>query len=219
MNKAALVEGDLLENPSGDMVERKRIGLLGGSFDPFHLGHLSIAKEAAKSLNLEKIYLVPAYKQPFKEGHSASWEQRVEMVKLVAKEYDFLEVLTIEGERKKDSYTYDTVMEIKEAADCEVILIMGSDSLLSIEKWYRAGCLLGACSLAVAKRPGVSDTEILEECHRINEKYGTSVRLLENNLIWISSTNIKLEIERGGSIKNLVPKCVEQYIMTRGLYV
>lgn len=197
-----------------------KIGLLGGTFDPFHNGHLSIAEAASKDLNLEYVYLLPAYVQPFKVGKGVTAkENRLDMLKLVAEEVDFLKVSTVELEQECISYTYDTIQHLKEEnPGKEFVFIMGTDSLLTIEKWYKGEELLESCSFAVGLRPGHEQKTVEEKIDSLRKKYKTNIYVLKNQLKEISSTEIKERIRSGLGISELVPGPVERYIHEQKLY-
>ena len=115
------------------------IGILGGSFDPFHLGHLSIAEAAIEELNLTKVILIPTKVSPFKLGKKmASEKDRVAMTRLAAQEDEKFEVSTIETDRSSVSYTYKTLELLKKSMeDTKIWFMMGTDSFVSLESWYK----------------------------------------------------------------------------------
>lgn len=199
----------------------KKIGIYGGSFDPVHLGHMGLAVQAEKQLELDKVVFIPAKYQPFKLNREvASDEHRVNMLKEAVKGYDSFEISCSELESNEISYTFNTIQRIKKVYndDTQIYFMLGTDSFLSIELWYRAEELLKACSFAVGIRPGDKE-EQLEACiNRVKSRYNTHVVLLRNKELEISSTEIKNNIRNGKSIGALVPEAVERYIYENGLY-
>lgn len=197
------------------------IGILGGSFDPIHNGHLSIAKAALKECGLRRIILMPAKVSPFKVGHKmASSEDRVNMANLVAKKNENFIVSTIEAFDQRISYTYET-MEIlsKEYEDDNIFFIMGTDSFLSIKGWYNWEKLVEEYPIIVGVRPGYKDeeTRILKE--EIETNFDAKIRILSNKEKDISSTEIRQMIRDGKDISGLVPYEIKRYIYEHGLYI
>lgn len=196
------------------------IGILGGSFDPFHYGHLSIAKAALKECGLSQIILMPTKVQPFKLGKKRASEiDRVNMVRLIAKNNENFTVSTIEAFSQDVSYTYKTLQVLSEEYDREKLhFILGTDSFLSIETWYRGEDLLKNYSFIVGVRPGYKESETEEKVRYYRETYNTKVKTLHNRVLEVSSTEIKEKIMRGESIRSLVPYEIERYINEHGLY-
>ena len=196
------------------------IGILGGSFDPFHYGHLSIAKAALKECGLSQIILMPTKVQPFKLGKKRASEiDRVNMVRLIAKNNENFTVSTIEAFSQDVSYTYKTLQVLGEEYDREKLhFILGTDSFLSIETWYRGEDLLRNYSFIVGVRPGYKESETEEKVRYYRETYNTKVKTLHNRVLEVSSTEIKEKIMRGESIRSLVPYEIERYINEHGLY-
>lgn len=196
------------------------IGILGGSFDPFHYGHLSIAKAALKECGLSQIILMPTKVQPFKLGKKRASEiDRVNMVRLIAKNNENFTVSTIEAFSQDVSYTYKTLQVLSEEYDREKLhFILGTDSFLSIETWYRGEDLLRNYSFIVGVRPGYKESETKEKVRYYRETYNTKVKTLHNRVLEVSSTEIKEKIMRGESIRSLVPYEIERYINEHGLY-
>jgi len=199
----------------------REIGILGGTFDPFHNGHLSIARAAKDEYDLSEMILMPARISPFKLGKKVTnEEQRVEMLRLVASENPGFSVSVIEAESERVSYTYDTLTLLKNSYgdDVKLFFIIGTDSLLSMETWYKGKRLLREFQFIVGSRPGYKEEETLDRVDYYGDRYGTEVRLMTNDRVDISSTEIKNIIKSGGSITGLVPDCIERYIYEHGLY-
>ena len=196
------------------------IGILGGSFDPFHLGHLSIAEAAIEELNLTKVILIPTKVSPFKLGKKmASEKDRVAMTRLAAQEDEKFEVSTIETDRSSVSYTYKTLELLKKSMEnTKIWFMMGTDSFVSLESWYKGQELLEVYSFAVAARPGFDVSVVEYKAEKYRVKYGAEVRILHNRMLDISSTEIKEAIKEGRSIEGYVPQRIERYIDEHGLY-
>ncbi len=198
-----------------------KIGILGGTFDPVHLGHTELAASAAAELKLDKIYLMPANTQPFKIGRrTASSEDRLEMLKLAASDYPNMEVLDYELKKEGISYTYETISELRSIYHGdEFCFIVGSDSLLKIDSWYKGDELLRICSIAVGLRDNSIRSAIQEKAIYLSEKFGTDVTLIDKLIIPVSSTDIRERIENGLSVSGMISPEVEDYIYEKRLYL
>lgn len=198
-----------------------KIGIYGGSFDPVHLGHIGLAKQAKKELQLDKVLFIPAKYQPFKlDRDVTSDEHRVNMLELAVENIEGFEISYSELNREEISYTFNTVTYIKELynEETELFFLLGTDSFLSIEKWYKAELLLRECHFAVAIRPGDYEKELDDCINRIKAVHNTHVVLLHNEQLDISSTDIRNRIKNYESIEHLVPCNVERYILEHALY-
>ncbi len=201
----------------------KRIGILGGTFNPLHMGHLIMAEEVCKRHHLSKVIFIPAYIPPHKyvddltdAGH------RYQMTKEAINKNDKLEVSDLEIKRKGRSYTIDTVQEILAhyGEECEVFLIIGADSLNELELWKDIKRLSQLCHFVIVNRPGYStdaSTRLVELIGNNNILDMERLRI-EIKPVGISSTDIRKRINDGIEIKGLVPECVEAYIKEHGLY-
>lgn len=196
------------------------IGVLGGTFDPFHLGHLSVAEAALKELGFDRILLMPAKVSPFKIGRKmASETDRINMLRCVAANYDRLDVTTIETNARRVSYTYKTMKTLgKQYPGARLWFIMGADSMLSLEDWYKGKALLREYDFVLAPRPGYDLLEVDERIRYYMDTYRTEIRVLHNKLVNVSSTEIKKRISEGQSIDHLVPREVGEYIYEHGIY-
>lgn len=196
----------------------KRKGIFGGTFDPFHNGHLSLAKAAADELDMEEIIILPNRLQPFKKDMDVSSPaDRLAMVNLVAKQEKGFRVSAEEIFGDEISYTYKTLCRIREKLGGEKMwFIMGADSLLSLRYWYKGEALLREFSFAAGLRPGTSiDMSKVEELRR---EFDAEIHILENPVLDISSTDIKERLRRGQDVSHLIPRCVEEYINEHRLY-
>jgi nicotinate-nucleotide adenylyltransferase len=200
----------------------KRIGIMGGSFDPVHIGHLIIAQDAIERLELSEVVFIPAAVPPHKQHlHRVSAGHRINMLRLATEADLRLSVSDIELQRGGVSYTIDTVRELQqEQPEAEWILTVGSDTLVDLHNWYKIDELLDLCEVATFLRPGescldeISDKVLVSDVHR--EKLLNNV--VEAHLIALSSTEIRMRIAEGLGIRYLVPAEVEMYIYEHGLY-
>ena len=189
-------------------------GLIGGTFDPVHIGHLIIAEEALDLVGLDTVVFVPSARPPHKRADALTpIEARMEMVSLAVRGNPRLAVSDIEVRRARPSYTIDTVREFRrELGDGETLhFIMGADSLTQFFTWKDPLELLEACEFVVVPRPGV---DISSGDRRILSR----ARVLETPLIGVSSSDIRARVREGRSIRYLVPQAVRAYIEEKNLY-
>ena len=196
------------------------IGILGGTFDPFHTGHLCIAKSALETGGMEKVILMPAKVSPFKVGREmAAEEDRLAMAGLAAELSPDIEVSRLEVEADGVSYTFRTLTTLHKMHPYDRYwLIVGSDQFLNLESWYKGKDILESFQVILASRPGYMESEIEQKIQRYTDTYGTAVRVLKEEMPDISSTMIKEKIKSGDSITGLVPDMIEKYINEHGLY-
>lgn len=188
----------------------KRIGIVGGTFNPVHNGHLHIAKEAKSRLRLHKIVFVPAYTPPHKKIHgNASPQDRLNMLRFSVKGKDSLSVSTFEIKKKGKSYSIRTVRHLKKkyGKTAELFFLLGSDSLAGLRKWKGIANLLKLSQFVVLPRPGFP----LKRC---------PARILKLKIPMkdVSSTRIRSLVGRRKSIEHYLPKAVSLYIKKENLY-
>ncbi len=189
----------------------KPVGILGGSFDPIHLGHLITSYDVLEKRNLEKIIFVPCHISPHKTDQRPTEDiHRLNMVNLAIEQYPFFESCDYEISKGDVSYTYNTLVELKKSYD-QIELIIGFDNLIVFDKWHRPDDILQLATVIVMKRE-------IDNIPVKHNKYFDSVILLETTLIDISSTEIRERVKNGASIDYLVPSKVKEYISTHSLY-
>jgi len=199
----------------------KRIGILGGTFDPVHIGHLILAEQARVEACLDRVIFMPAMVQPFKLNmRCAEGEHRYAMLLEAIAGNPYFSVSRLELDSSEVSYTANTLKACREefGAETELYFIIGTDAFLNLEKWYAAEELLAGYSFAVGTRPGYRDEERNALIARLRERYGAKIVPICNAEVEISSTEIKNRIGEGKSIRYLVPERVEEYIRNHGLY-
>ncbi|MDD4101700.1 MAG: nicotinate-nucleotide adenylyltransferase [Kiritimatiellae bacterium] len=199
-----------------------RIGILGGSFNPLHLGHLLMGRSAAEAFNLDKVLLVPCAVSPFKQGATdlAPGADRLEMVRLSTEGDVLFEPSAIDLARGGVSYALDTVREVRALyAGDRVFFIMGMDSLRELRNWHRVMEMLELCDVITVARPGV-DAPVgageLDFPKDVRERLTGGV--VKGRLFDVSSSEIRRRIAEGRTIRYLVPLAVEAYIASNGLY-
>lgn len=198
----------------------KKIGLYGGTFNPPHLGHIQAAQGAVKALGLEKLLLIPAREAPHKSvpSDAPTPDQRLEMVTLAAQGLEGVEVCDLELRRQGPSYSYETVAQVKERfPQRELVLLMGSDMLLSFDSWVNAPQILESASLGVFCRGDKGETAAIQEKKQQLESRGARVYFIDHPAVPISSTQLRrlLAFHSGGEF---LPQGVESYIQSQGLY-
>ena len=197
-----------------------RLGILGGTFDPIHTGHLIVAEEARVQLNLARVLFVPTGQPWMKAEEPLSEAQhRLNMVMLATANNSCFEVSALEIDRPGPSYTVDTLEELQRerGPGNELFFILGQDSLKTFPRWRKPCRILEMCPLVAVSRPG---SEALAPDSLEQQCPGASQRVVQLNgpLISISGTEIRQRVAQGLSIRYLVPREVEGYIYRNGLY-
>lgn len=192
-------------------------GILGGVFDPVHLGHIHLGRDIRIKKNLDGILFVPACKPPHRPTEKrAPFADRVAMLRLAVADHDNFEVSAIEEDAALSGFTLDTVRELRAAyPDVSFYFLIGADNLRSFMTWHQWRQLLKEISLLVGSRPG-SDPAIVKEL------LGDRVELVDTGLIDVSSTKVRSVIRQGADIERLarlVPRPVAEYILENKLYL
>lgn len=194
-----------------------RLGLLGGTFDPIHIGHLLIAEVARHALALDRVEFVPAGDPPHKGEAVTAAEHRSAMVLLATTDNPWFTVSRREMERSGPSYSLTTVREYRRelGPGGELFFIAGADTILEIRTWHRWEELLRECRFAALTRPGC-DTAALRAL--LPEELWDRVDLVPAPGLDVSSTEVRERVRRGEPIRYLVPDLVEAYIRKHRLY-
>jgi nicotinate-nucleotide adenylyltransferase len=211
-----------------------RIGILGGTFDPIHLGHLRLAEEVGDELRLENVYLVTAAYPPHKEKRPVTpFQHRFAMAEVASCESPLFKATDMEGRRKGLSFSIDTLREFHRlfTNDLHLYFIMGLDAFLEIETWREYHHLFNYAHFVVIQRPGLPSEKLEPFIRSLGVPYerkgekgpflmssGYSVIYRKATLMEISSTDIRQRVAEGRSIRFLVPEAVRSYIMDKGLY-
>jgi nicotinate-nucleotide adenylyltransferase len=197
-----------------------KIGLLGGTFDPIHMGHLVIAEEVRLKLALDEVLFIPAGQPWLKsERRVAPGEHRLEMLKLAIGSNPHFKVSTIELERPSASYSVDTVLALKDelGAEVELYFIAGFDALAELPIWKEPSRLLELCQIVAVRRPGYAELD-WRSLEQAIPGVSSRVVVVDVPQIDISSTQIRERAAEGLSIRYLVPEAVEGYILKHRLY-
>lgn len=186
-----------------------KVGIMGGTFDPIHNGHLILAEEVREKMKLEEIVFIPTGRPPHKrERKITAAEHRMAMTILATNSNPKFKVSSIEIKRRGFSYAIETIEEMKRRKEAEYYFILGSDAAKELSSWYQAEELVKECEFVVAKREG-SEIEISQQ---------KQIHVIETPKIEISSTEIRRRIKEGKSVKYLIPEAVEAYIRKENLY-
>ncbi len=198
-----------------------KIGVLGGTFDPIHIGHLLVAGEVTAGLNLSQVIFMPAG-QPWLKGDNlvSAAEHRLEMVRLAINSKDNFKLSTMEIDRAGPTYTVDTMAELSRqlGAEDELFFILGWDNLTQLPQWHEPSRLIKLCRLVAVPRVDYPPPD-LASLEGAVPGLSEGVILLEKPRIDINASEIRQRVRDGLSINNLVPGAVEGYIKEHGLYV
>jgi nicotinate-nucleotide adenylyltransferase len=194
-----------------------RLGLLGGTFDPIHVGHLMIAEVALAALALDRVMFIPAGDPPHKGESVTDAEHRYSMALLATGDHPAFLVSRRELEREGPSYSLTTIGEYREEVgpSGELFFIAGADTLVDIRTWHRWEEVLQSCRFAALARPGSDFADLLSA---VPEKYHRGIDLVTGPGLAISSTDVRERVQRGEPIRYLVPTTVDIYIRNYGLY-
>lgn len=183
----------------------RKIGLLGGTFDPVHFGHLRLATECRDKLQLEEIWFIPCAQPPHKDWTISPYEKRSHWLKQALGDADWYRILDIEQQRGGKSYTYHTLKELrKQEPDCEFYFLTGADSLTYLDTWYRWEDILDMCQFVATNRPGYVG-EVPEKLQKEAKKRKGGIICLEIDALDISSTEVREQIALQKDISKLVP--------------
>jgi nicotinate-nucleotide adenylyltransferase len=206
-------------DPAEPLPGPERIGILGGTFDPPHIGHLWLATLAADELGLSRVLFVPAAQPPHKRRSSVSHAaDRVLMTRLAVADDPLFDVSLVELEREGPSYTVDTVAELAARhPGGELVLLLAADSLAHIDTWREPDRLLELSPWAVGPRPGTD----MPSRRDLVERFGAAaarITLLGGPALDVSASLIRRRVAAGRSIRYLVPRPVEELILERQMY-
>ena len=198
-----------------------KVGIMGGTFDPIHFGHLLLAESAREIFELEKVLFIPSARPPHKvENQITPDAHRLMMTYLATQSNKFFQVSPMEFLREGLSYTLDTIDALHEkfGAGTELFFIIGSDSMADLYKWHKARELVAKVHFISAARPGV-EVNLEEMENFFGAENMQHIHQIISPELEISSTEIRERVKTGRSIKYLVPKVVEEYILKERLYI
>ncbi len=201
-------------------VEKKKIGIMGGTFDPPHLGHMMAAQYAACQLNLEKVVFLPTGKISYKDStKKADAADRYEMTRLSILDNSLFDICDIEVKSREYSYTYLALERLHLLyPDTHFYFIVGADSLDYMEKWKEPQRIFDLCSVAAVGREGFTQEANLKKAEELKTKFNADIYFVSMPMIELSSTEIKNLIRNDKPIKYMVCDEVCDYIKEHGLY-
>ena len=199
----------------------RRVGVIGGSYDPVHVAHLVVAESVREALSLDMVLFVPVGEQPLKQGQPVTASQhRIAMVELAVEGNPHFRVSRVDVDRPGPSYTVETLKLLREEwaerGRTELWFIIGADSLLTLARWHDPTGILLQSRLAVVRRPGYLPDlgELEERVPKLQER----VDWVDAPLMDISATDLRRRVAEGRSIRYRVPEAVREYIEKEGLY-
>ncbi len=207
-----------------------RLGILGGMFDPVHVGHIAAAEFALATLQLDRVKLIPCHLPNHRAPAAANGEQRLEMLRRVIADKPLLQVDAVEIERGGVSYAVDTLQTLRAAGGSDaIVFIMGMDAFNSLPSWHRWQEILTLCHLLVLARPGTAVSESSERQLQLHLRqvdaapalFGSAtghVLIAEDFVHDVSSTRVRSLLRQGEDASGLVPEPVLSYIQTHQLY-
>lgn len=203
--------------------ERPRVGVLGGTFDPIHLGHLLIAESAREHLGLEQVRFLPAAQSPLKTENAprATDRQRAEMVQLAIQGNDAFSIDDRELQRGGTSFTVDTLREMHHAApSTEWVFLMGADSLVDFHRWKEPAAICQLAFVVVLARGGQAppDLSLLEPHLPEEDRASRDDHLVPVKQVEISSSDLRQRLAQGRSVRYQLPAAVKAYIDAQQLY-
>ena len=204
----------------GKEKKRHRIGLMGGTFDPIHIGHLMLAECAYEQFDLEQVLFLPSGNPPHKRTRvGASDQQRMDMVRLAIDANPHFALDSEEMYRSGYTYTNDT-LEILTAQhpDTDYYFIMGADSLFQIETWHEPAVIMADCVILAAMRNHTPDDVFKKQMDYLEAKYHADIRFLNIPDLALSSSEIRHRVREHQSIRFMVPEGVREYIEEHQLY-
>ena len=192
-----------------------RIGIIGGTFNPIHYGHLVSASEVCNKFKLDKVIFIPSALNPLKStSNLAEAHHRLKMIKLAISDNPLFEASDIEIKRGGASYTIDTIKAFvkKYGKDVNIYFIIGTDAFLEINSWASPDALLKMCKFIVTTRPGY-------DVKKVKQVFKNYTEITKITYLEISSSDIRKRITSGTPIKYLLPESVEDYICKHRLYI
>ena len=201
-------------------VKAKRIGIMGGTFDPIHYGHLVAAEAAREAFCLEKIIFVPAGIPPHKVQEEVTpARHRYLMTLLAIMSNPYFEISRVDLERGGVTYTVDTLADLKkEFSEAIIYFITGADAILEILSWKSPAQVMSMADFIAVTRPGYDLDQLSETLGSFYSEFQEQIHILEIPPVGISSTALRRRLKEGRSVRYLVPETVVTYIENRGLY-
>jgi len=202
------------------MVSMKKVGILGGTFNPVHMAHLLLADSALEMAGLDEILFIPSGCSYLKNADEIlPAKDRIHMTGLAIEDNSSFALSTIEVEREGNSYTCETLLELKKLyPDREFYLIVGADNLYAMEEWKEPEVIFRNCEILAAVRGDKKREDLNKKAEELKEKYGARISLLPIGQMEISSSLIRKRIAEGKSVRYMLPEKVRAYILKNHFY-
>lgn len=198
----------------------KRIGIMGGTFNPIHYGHLIIAENACEQFGLDQVIFMPTGHTPHKKFSGDEMARyRCEMVKLAIKDNEKFSLSLMEVQNKEISYTFQTLRNIQKLyPDAKLYFILGADSLFDFEDWKNPEIICQEAVILVAVRANLTEEKVDSQIRHLTEIFHGEIHRLETPNFSVSSKTIRKRLKNGQSIRYMVPDLVEEYIRKQRIY-
>lgn len=198
----------------------KKIGILGGTFNPIHNGHLALGEAAYNQLAFDQVIYISSGVSYLKKGIiMPSKEHRYNMTCLACDNYPYFISSDIEIKKEGNSYTCETLVDLKEdMPDSEFYYIIGADTLFSIENWKNPEVIFSLSTIVVAVRDNLNTSDLLYKKEELERKYNSKIIILEFNKVDISSTLVREKLKNNENVTDLLPENVLSYIINNSLY-
>ncbi len=202
------------------MKKNRKVGILGGTFNPIHMGHLILAEHAYSEFDLDEILFIPTGISYFKDPKTvADKKSRLDMLSEAIKNNSHFALSTIETDREGNSYTYETLELLKkENPDTSYYLILGADTFFQIEEWRNTEIIMKNATILASIRSGQSKEALEKKALELTEKYGAEIKILTFPYIDLSSTDIRQRIRTNKSVRYMLPDATLSYIEKNRLY-
>lgn len=199
---------------------KKAVGIMGGTFDPVHNAHLTLAKQAYEQFSLDEIWMLPNGNPPHKRTtRQADMRCRMEMLRLAIRDIPYLKLCDVEESVQEYHYTYETLGHLnRQYPDTLFYFIMGADSLFEFDNWKEPGIISRECILLAAVRDQHQKDEIRARIRELKERYGARIYILDTPHMDIASEDIRRLQAEGEDVSRLVPAAVAEYMNRQKLY-
>lgn len=195
-----------------------KTAIFGGTFDPVHEGHINLAKQAADHLSLDQVIFVPNYISPFKRDSKVTpGEMRCEMIRLILGRHRSFRLSDYEIRMDRPCYTWDTLNHFAGIYGSDICFILGLDSLMTLDTWYRGEDIIRSYAMVTGERPGTPMDKAREKASQYRAKFGGRIDFVPLDPVDVSSHEIRNEICKGVN-EALIPPEVKEYIEENGLY-
>lgn len=200
----------------------RKVGIMGGTFDPIHIGHLILAEKAYEQFNLEKVLVMPSGNPPHKQSRAGrgTLSQRIEMVRLAIADNPHFELSLEEASEQGYTYTNETLKRMNQLnPNTEYYFILGADSLFSFENWKSPNEICKECTIVAAVRDHVANADLDKQIAYLTSKFHAKILKLDTYNIDVSSKMIRILVQEEKTIKYYVPDAVIDYLKSEELYL